>query len=65
MTTPMSCLLACVPGPAHQLRRHYLLDAGRIDTGTLSVSPEHSGVSALVERARNTFLSGGGRHGAG
>ena len=40
-----------------------LLDAGRIEAGTLSVSPELSGVADLVERARNTFLSGGGRHG--
>ncbi len=39
-----------------------LLDAGRIDTGTLSVEPEPSEVAALVDRARNTFLSGGGRH---
>ena len=38
-----------------------LLDAGRIETGTLSVSPEPSQVSRLVERARNTFLSGGAR----
>ena len=39
-----------------------LLDAGRIDSGTLSVAPEPSDVAALVERARSTFLSGGGRH---
>ncbi len=39
-----------------------LLDAGRIDAGTLSVSPEPSDVAALVDQARNTFLSGGGRH---
>ena len=39
-----------------------LLDAGRIDSGTLSISPEPSGLSVLVDRARNTFLSGGGRH---
>ena len=39
-----------------------LLDAGRIGSGTLSVAPEPSEVAALVERARNTFLSGGGRH---
>ena len=39
-----------------------LLDAGRIDTGTLSVSSEPSEVAALVDRARTTFLSGGGRH---
>ena len=38
-----------------------LLDAGRIDTGTLSVSPEPSEVCVLVDQARNTFLSGGGR----
>ena len=39
-----------------------LLDAGRIDSGTLSVAPEPSEVIGLVEQARNTFLSGGGRH---
>ncbi|MCY3843300.1 MAG: response regulator [Acidobacteria bacterium] len=39
-----------------------LLDAGRIDSGTLSVTPEPSELSDLVERARSTFLSGGGRH---
>ena len=39
-----------------------LLDAGRIEAGTLSVSPEPSEVAALVERARTTFLSGGARH---
>ena len=39
-----------------------LLDAGRIDTGTLSVAPEPSDVAALVDRARSTFQSGGSRH---
>ena len=39
-----------------------LLDVGRIETGTLSVSPEPSEVGPLVDQARNTFLSGGGRH---
>lgn len=39
-----------------------LLDAGRIDSGTLSVTPEPSEVAELVDRARNTFVSGGGRH---
>ena len=39
-----------------------LLDVGRIDTGTLSVSPEPAEVAGLVEQARSTFLSGGGRH---
>ena len=38
-----------------------LLDAGRIDSGTLSVYPEPTEVAALVDRARTTFLSGGGR----
>ena len=39
-----------------------LLDAGRIEAGTLSVDPEPSEVAALVDRARSTFLSGGFRH---
>ncbi len=39
-----------------------LLDAGRIETGTLSVAPEAVEVAGLVEQARNTFLGGGGRH---
>ena len=39
-----------------------LLDAGRIEAGTLSVSPEPAEVAALVDAARNTFLSGGSPH---
>ncbi len=39
-----------------------LLDAGRIETGTLSVSPEPSQLGVLVDQARGTFVSGGGRH---
>ena len=39
-----------------------LLDAGRIDAGTLSVSPESLEVRRLVEQARDTFLSGGRPH---
>ena len=39
-----------------------LLDAGRIDSGTLSVAPEPSELAGLVEQARNTFVGGGGRH---
>ena len=39
-----------------------LLDAGRIEAGTLSVDSEPLEVATLVDRARNTFLSGGGRH---
>ena len=39
-----------------------LLDQGRIETGTLSVAFEMAEVAGLVEQARSTFLSGGGRH---
>ncbi len=39
-----------------------LLDAGRIEAGTLSVAPEPSEVAALVDRARSAFLSFGARH---
>ena len=39
-----------------------LLDAGRIDAGTLSVAAEPTDVATLVEGARTAFLSGGGRH---
>ena len=39
-----------------------LLDAGRIEAGTLSVTPEPAELADLVDQARNTFLSGGGRH---
>ena len=40
-----------------------LLDAGRIDSGALTVAPEPSELADLVERARETFAGGGGRHG--
>ena len=39
-----------------------LLDAGRIEAGTLSVAPEPAEVARLVDQARNTFISGGGRN---
>ena len=39
-----------------------LLDAGRIEAGTLSVDPEPTAVAALVDAARSTFVSGGSRH---
>ena len=39
-----------------------LLDVARIETGALSVTPEAVQVSALVDRARNTFISAGGHH---
>ena len=38
-----------------------LLDVARIETGSLSITPEPSDVASLVDEARNTFLSGGGR----
>ena len=39
-----------------------LLDVARIEAGALSVSPEPVHVAQLVDRARNTFLIGGGRN---
>ena len=39
-----------------------LLDQGRIETGTLSVAPEPTDLARLVDEARSTFLSSGGRH---
>ena len=39
-----------------------LLDAARIETGTLPVSPEPAEVAVLVDRARSALNSGGGRH---
>ena len=39
-----------------------LRDAGRIDTGTLSVEPVPADLADLVERARATFLSGAEHH---
>ena len=38
-----------------------LLDAGRIDSGTLSVDSGPVQVSEIVEQARTTFVSGGGK----
>ena len=38
-----------------------LLDAGRIDTGTLSVDAAPADLAGLVDQARITFLSGGAR----
>ena len=39
-----------------------LLDAARIETGTLSVSPGPAEASDLVDEARNAFLNAGGRN---
>ena len=38
-----------------------LLDVARIETGSLAVSPEPSEVAALLNWARNSFVSAGGR----
>ena len=38
-----------------------LLDAGRIETGTLSIAPVQVAVADLVEQARTAFQSGSGR----
>ena len=38
-----------------------LLDAAHIETGRLQIAPEPAEVPAMVDRARNIFLSGGGR----
>ena len=39
-----------------------LLDVARIEAGELPVNPEPAEVAALVDRARNSFLSAGGRN---
>ena len=53
-----------IDGQADQMRGLItnLLDAGSIEAGTLTVAPEPRNVGVLVDQARNTFLSGGGRH---
>ena len=40
----------------------HLLDAGRIEAGTLAVAPLPSDLPALGEQARTTILSGGAHH---
>ena len=39
-----------------------LLDVAHIETGTLAVNPEPAEVAVLVDRARNAFISAGGRN---
>ena len=39
-----------------------LIDVVRVETDSLSVKPEPASVSRLVDEARNTFLSAGGRY---
>ena len=38
-----------------------LVDVAQIETGSLSITPEPTDVVSLVDEARNTFLSSGGR----
>ena len=39
-----------------------LLDVAHIETGTLSVGPEPCSATVLIEQARTSFVSGGGRN---
>ena len=62
--TEMLQFFRLIDEQADQMRRLIgdLLDQGRIETGTLSVSPEPAGVTGLLEQARKTFASSGRRH---
>ena len=53
-----------IDGRADHMRRLIanLLDAGSIKAGMLSVEPHPSDVAALVDQARTTFTTGGGRN---
>ena len=53
-----------IDGRADHMRRLIanLLDAGSIKAGTLTVSPVPSSVPELVDQARTTFATGGGRN---
>ena len=53
-----------IDGRADHMRRLIanLLDAGSIKAGTLTVECQPSNVAALVEQARTTFATGGGRN---
>ena len=53
-----------IDGQADQMRGLIadLLDQGRIETGTLSVSLAPAEVAGLVDQARSTFLGSGGGH---
>ena len=61
--TEMLHFFRIIEEQADHLRRLItdLLDAGRIATGTLSVTPEPSEVAALVDQARSTFPTAGNR----
>ena len=59
----MRQIFRIIDGQADRMRRLIanLLDAGSIEAGTLTVAPEPSSVAALVDEARTTFVTGGGR----
>ena len=56
-------LVRIIEGQANRMRDliNDLLDVAHIEAGTLSVAPEPSDLPMLLDDARNTFLSGGGR----
>ena len=60
----MRQFLRIIEQQADHMRRliNDLLDAGSIEAGTLSVTPEPAEVADLVEQARKVFLSRGARH---
>ena len=62
--TEMLQFFRIVDEQANHMRRLIgdLLEAGRVEAGTLSVVPRPVSVGAFVEAARHTFVSGGGRH---
>ena len=55
-------LVRIIDSQANQMRAliRDLLDAARIETGTLSILPEPAEVAVLVSEAKNAFLNGGG-----
>ena len=55
--------LRIIVGQADNMRELIddLLDVARIEAGTLPVDPEPTELAPLVDRAKSTFLSGGGR----
>ena len=57
-------LFRIVEGQAKHMQKLIgdLLDAGRIEAGTLSVESEPTAVAVLVDAARITFAAGGARH---
>ena len=75
VTTLLDASAALNPAEIHQFHRIIdsqtdrmrelisdLLDVARIDSGTLSVSPEPTDVASLAEEARKVYLSGGFRN---